>query len=66
MGPLTNIALFLLAYPEHARQLARIVFMGGSASVGNTSAVAEFNAAAPYRRLGLAGNWPLAVAAAYR
>lgn len=40
--------------------------MGGSASVGNTSAVAEFNAAAPYRRLGLAGNWPLAVAAAYR
>lgn len=44
VGPLTNVALFIRAYPHHASKLARIVFMGGSAGLGNASAVAEFNA----------------------
>jgi pyrimidine-specific ribonucleoside hydrolase len=44
VGPLTNVALFIRAYPQHASALGRIVFMGGSASLGNASAVAEFNA----------------------
>ena len=44
LGPLTNVALFLRAFPAHASRLDRIVFMGGSAGIGNASAVAEFNA----------------------
>ena len=44
IGPLTNIAVFLRAYPRTARKLARIVFMGGSAGIGNATSHAEFNA----------------------
>jgi pyrimidine-specific ribonucleoside hydrolase len=43
LGPQTNLALLLRAYPEVAPGIERIVFMGGSASVGNVTAVAEFN-----------------------
>jgi pyrimidine-specific ribonucleoside hydrolase len=43
IGPLTNIALFLRAFPDAASKLERIVLMGGSASVGNATATAEFN-----------------------
>jgi pyrimidine-specific ribonucleoside hydrolase len=43
LAPLTNIALLLRTHPEVAGRIARIVFMGGSASVGNATAVAEFN-----------------------
>ena len=43
LGPQTNIALLLRAYPEVAPGIERIVFMGGSASVGNVTPVAEFN-----------------------
>lgn len=42
-GPLTNVALALRTAPDLARRLAGISFMGGSATVGNHSAVAEFN-----------------------
>ena len=42
-APLTNIALLLRAHPEVAAGIERLVFMGGSASVGNVTAVAEFN-----------------------
>ncbi len=42
-GPMTNIALALRSAPDLARRLAGISFMGGSATVGNHSAVAEFN-----------------------
>jgi inosine-uridine nucleoside N-ribohydrolase len=42
-GPLTNIALALRLAPDLARRLAGISFMGGSATFGNHSAVAEFN-----------------------
>ena len=43
LAPQTNIALLLRAYPEVAPGIERIVFMGGSASAGNVTAVAEFN-----------------------
>jgi pyrimidine-specific ribonucleoside hydrolase len=43
LAPLTNIALLLRTYPEVAGRIARVMTMGGSASVGNASAVAEFN-----------------------
>ena len=40
---MTNIALLLRAHPEVAAGIERLVFMGGSASAGNVTAVAEFN-----------------------
>lgn len=43
LAPLTNIALLLRMHPEVADRIERIVFMGGSAAIGNASAVAEFN-----------------------
>ena len=43
LAPLTNIALFLRAFPETAKKIHRIVLMGGSASSGNATAAAEFN-----------------------
>jgi len=43
LAPMTNIALLLRAHPEVAAGIERIVFMGGSATVGNATAVAEFN-----------------------
>lgn len=43
IAPLTNVALFLRAFPETAKKLHRIVLMGGSASAGNATAAAEFN-----------------------
>lgn len=43
VGPLTNVALALRQAPDIAKRLAGISFMGGSATSGNHSAVAEFN-----------------------
>lgn len=43
LAPLTNVALLLRSYPQVAAGLERIVFMGGSALVGNVTAAAEFN-----------------------
>lgn len=42
-GPLTNIAVFLLAYPHLRKKIRRISLMGGSAIGGNWTAAAEFN-----------------------
>ena len=42
-GPLTNIALFLSAYPELHPRIDSIVLMGGAAGVGNWTPAAEFN-----------------------
>lgn len=39
-GPLTNIALFVVAYPVLLQGIAKIVFMGGGVGMGNRSAVA--------------------------
>jgi inosine-uridine nucleoside N-ribohydrolase len=43
LAPMTNIALLLRTYPEVARGLRKIVFMGGAAHVGIATASAEFN-----------------------
>lgn len=42
-GPLTNVALFLRAYPGLVDRVAAIALMGGSTVEGNTTASAEFN-----------------------
>jgi inosine-uridine nucleoside N-ribohydrolase len=42
-GPLTNIALLLLVYPECKFFIEKIVIMGGALGLGNTSPAAEFN-----------------------
>ncbi|MFE6710798.1 nucleoside hydrolase [Streptomyces sp. NPDC057695] len=42
-GPLTNIAVLLLAHPELTSRIDRIVLMGGSTDRGNTTPAAEFN-----------------------
>lgn len=43
LAPLTNIALLLRTFPEMAEGIERIMSMGGSASRGNATPVAEFN-----------------------
>jgi pyrimidine-specific ribonucleoside hydrolase len=43
LAPQTNLALLLRVHPEVADNIERVVFMGGSAAVGNATAVAEFN-----------------------
>jgi pyrimidine-specific ribonucleoside hydrolase len=43
IGPLTNVALLLAAYPSLHPKIARLVIMGGGLGGGNTTAVAEFN-----------------------
>ncbi|WP_142414007.1 pyrimidine-specific ribonucleoside hydrolase RihA [Hathewaya massiliensis] len=42
-GPLTNIAIFLLTYPELKEKIERISLMGGAADGGNWTPAAEFN-----------------------
>jgi pyrimidine-specific ribonucleoside hydrolase len=42
-GPLTNIAIALLACPEIKYKIERIVLMGGAARGGNRTPAAEFN-----------------------
>lgn len=42
-GPLTNIALFLLKYPDLKERIAHICLMGGAIAEGNKTPAAEFN-----------------------
>ena len=42
-GPLTNVALLLLTYPELKEKIAAIYFMGGGIRHGNWTPAAEFN-----------------------
>jgi pyrimidine-specific ribonucleoside hydrolase len=42
-GPLTNIAVFLRAFPALHDRIGLISLMGGSLGLGNTTASAEFN-----------------------
>ena len=42
-GPLTNIALTLLAYPDIKLLIKEIVLMGGAIGLGNVTPAAEFN-----------------------
>ncbi|HET9301295.1 MAG TPA: nucleoside hydrolase [Propionibacteriaceae bacterium] len=43
LAPKTNLAMLLTRYPEVAASVDQMIFMGGSASEGNTTTVAEFN-----------------------
>ncbi len=43
LGPLTNIAQLILAYPDVKGKIERIVVVGGAASGGNVTPAAEFN-----------------------
>lgn len=43
LGPLTNIALALMKYPDLPKYVKRIYMMGGSRDYGNHSQYAEFN-----------------------
>jgi pyrimidine-specific ribonucleoside hydrolase len=43
LAPQTNLALLLTLHPEVLAGVERVVFMGGSASIGNVTALAEFN-----------------------
>ncbi|MBA2375733.1 MAG: nucleoside hydrolase [Rubrobacter sp.] len=43
VGPLTNIAIFLRERPDLKENISRIVLMGGSIGLGNTTPAAEFN-----------------------
>jgi len=43
VGPLTNIAIALLAKPEIKHKIEKIVLMGGAALEGNRTPAAEFN-----------------------
>lgn len=71
LGPLTNIAITLLRYPEVKPLIKRIVCMVGSGYMGNMNSYAEFNAWAdpdacevvfasgvPIAMCGLDGNEP--------
>lgn len=43
VGPLTNLAMAFLKYPDLPHLIKRIVIMGGAASEGNATPAAEFN-----------------------
>lgn len=43
LGPVTNIALALMKYPDLPKYIKRIYMMGGSRDYGNHSQYAEFN-----------------------
>lgn len=43
LGPLTNIALLVINYPEIVNKIKQIVIMGGGIDKGNVTASAEFN-----------------------
>ena len=43
LGPLTNLAIALLRYPDLSRYIEKVVSMGGSVGYGNTAPYSEFN-----------------------
>ncbi len=43
IGPLTNIAIAYLRYPDFSDYVDKIIMMGGSADYGNRTSYAEFN-----------------------
>lgn len=43
VGPLTNVSLFLMRYPDLAARLRQVVLMGGAVGLGNVTPAAEFN-----------------------
>lgn len=63
LGPLTNLAIIYRDYPEQARNIMRITWMGGSAGRGNHTEYAEYNAIADPEALDflLRANAPLRI-----
>lgn len=45
IGPLTNVALTVLKFPDFASKVRQLTIMGGGATRGNTTPYAEFNIA---------------------
>lgn len=43
LGPLTNIAIALLRYPDLPKYIRRVISMGGTIGYGNTAPYSEFN-----------------------
>lgn len=43
LGPLTNIAIALLKYPDLPQYIKKLLIMGGSSQWGNTEPYSEFN-----------------------
>ncbi|MDM8533471.1 nucleoside hydrolase [Clostridiaceae bacterium HSG29] len=43
IGPLTNIALFIINYPNLLGKIQEIIIMGGASFIGNRTPSAEFN-----------------------
>lgn len=43
LGPLTNLAIALIQYPDMATALEQIIIMGGALGPGNVTPAAEFN-----------------------
>lgn len=43
LGPLTNLAISLLRYPDLPKYINKVVSMGGSVGFGNTAPYSEFN-----------------------
>ncbi|MFV0254791.1 MAG: nucleoside hydrolase, partial [Erysipelotrichaceae bacterium] len=43
LGPLTNVAILIKAYPELMSNISEIILMGGSTYYGNETASAEYN-----------------------
>lgn len=56
IGPMTNIALAVMAYPELKTLIKEIVFMGGAMVGGNMTQTAEFNAWADPEALSIVLN----------
>jgi inosine-uridine nucleoside N-ribohydrolase len=56
IGPMTNIAHAIMAYPELKTLIKEIVFMGGSMIGGNVTTSAEFNAWADPEALSIVLN----------
>jgi inosine-uridine nucleoside N-ribohydrolase len=56
IGPMTNIAHAIMAYPELNKLIKEIVFMGGAMIGGNMTTTAEFNAWADPEALSIVLN----------
>ncbi len=63
IGPLTNLAEWIEAYPEDVAKVERVVVMGGASFHGNVTAAAEFNVWADPEAAAVtfSARWPLVV-----
>jgi pyrimidine-specific ribonucleoside hydrolase len=62
IGPLTNLGHLLVAHPEAATRVERVVVMGGASFEGNVTPAAEFNVWADPEAAALVAeaSWPVA------